>query len=142
MQPGITAGDFLQGFALGTRRALTGRGRPVVSITLPSLDARQLGGLIALYERAVGFYASLIDVNAYHQPGVEAGKKAAGEILELSKRVRSVLTPEPQAVSPLARRLDADPVELWIILERLVATGRARREGAPSPWPVSKRLIR
>ena len=35
--------------------------------------------LIALFERAVGFYASLINVNAYHQPGVEAGKKAAGD---------------------------------------------------------------
>jgi glucose-6-phosphate isomerase len=31
--------------------------------------------LIALYERAVGPYASLVGINAYHQPGVEAGKK-------------------------------------------------------------------
>lgn len=31
--------------------------------------------LIALFERAVSFYASLVNINAYHQPGVEAGKK-------------------------------------------------------------------
>jgi glucose-6-phosphate isomerase len=33
--------------------------------------------VIALYERAVGLYAELVDINAYHQPGVEAGKLAA-----------------------------------------------------------------
>ena len=42
-----------------------------------------MGGLIALYERAVGFYATLINVNAYHQPGVEAGKKAAGTVIDV-----------------------------------------------------------
>ena len=47
--------------------------------------------LIALYERAVGLYASLVDVNAYHQPGVEAGKKAAVGILELQKSVINFL---------------------------------------------------
>jgi len=31
-----------------------------------------------IFERAVSFYASLVNINAYHQPGVEAGKKAAG----------------------------------------------------------------
>jgi glucose-6-phosphate isomerase len=43
-----------------------------------NLLTRQIvGALIALFERAVGFYASLVGINAYHQPGVEAGKKAA-----------------------------------------------------------------
>jgi glucose-6-phosphate isomerase len=41
--------------------------------------------LIALYERAVGLYASLVDVNAYHQPGVEAGKRAAAEVLAVQR---------------------------------------------------------
>jgi glucose-6-phosphate isomerase len=39
--------------------------------------------MIALYERAVGFYASLVNINAYHQPGVEAGKKMAGAVISL-----------------------------------------------------------
>lgn len=78
---GVTAGDFLQGFLRGTRDALTGNGRESITVSLDKLDARGMGALIALFERAVSFYASLIDVNAYHQPGVEAGKKAAGEFL-------------------------------------------------------------
>jgi glucose-6-phosphate isomerase len=132
VRPETSAGDFLHGFTLGTRRALTSQGRPVLTITLPTLDARQLGGLIALFERAVGFYASLIDVNAYHQPGVEAGKHAANEVLDLSRRARHSLTDQPQTLPALAKHLDADPLELWLVLERLVSTQRARRDGAPS----------
>ena len=49
------------------------------------MNAFNVGALIALYERAVGFYASLVNINAYHQPGVEAGKKAATRVLELQK---------------------------------------------------------
>ena len=82
VEPGITAGDYLFGLLRGTREALTEAGRPSMTLTLDKLDAASLGALIALFERAVGLYAELIDVNAYHQPGVEAGKKAAGEILE------------------------------------------------------------
>jgi glucose-6-phosphate isomerase len=40
-----------------------------------------------LYERTVGLYASLVGVNAYDQPGVEAGKKAAAAVLDLKRRV-------------------------------------------------------
>ena len=47
--------------------------------------------LIALYERAVGFYASLVGINAYHQPGVEAGKKAAGAVLALQQKILKLL---------------------------------------------------
>jgi glucose-6-phosphate isomerase len=51
--------------------------------------------LIALYERAVGLYASLLNINAYHQPGVEAGKKAAGQVLSLQKTVLSFFAASP-----------------------------------------------
>ena len=40
-------------------------------MSIPEVNAFQVGALIALYERAVGFYGSLVNVNAYHQPGVE-----------------------------------------------------------------------
>ena len=33
------------------------------------MTPRSVGALIALYERAVGLYASLVNINAYHQPG-------------------------------------------------------------------------
>jgi glucose-6-phosphate isomerase len=78
----VTSGDYLAGFLQGTRQALYDNGRESMTITVQRIDARTVGVLIALYERAVGLYASLVNINAYHQPGVEAGKKAAGAVLE------------------------------------------------------------
>jgi glucose-6-phosphate isomerase len=87
----VTSGDFLTGFMLGTRQALYDNGRKSLTITVTDVSARSIGMLIALYERAVGLYASLINVNAYHQPGVEAGKKAAASILDLQRGLLAVL---------------------------------------------------
>ncbi|MDB4965107.1 MAG: glucose-6-phosphate isomerase [Myxococcales bacterium] len=87
-----TAGDFLEGFFLGTRRALYENDRESITLTIDRVDARAVGVLIALYERAVGYYASLVGINAYHQPGVEAGKKAATAVLELQKQILELLT--------------------------------------------------
>lgn len=92
VEEGITSGDYLAGFLHGTREALTERGRGSILLTVEELTPLTLGALIALYERAVGLYAGLINVNAYHQPGVEAGKKAAGRILDLSRRVMEELS--------------------------------------------------
>ena len=58
----------------------------------PEVTPATVGALIALYERAVGFYASLVGINAYHQPGVEAGKKAAGDVIALQEKVVSYLS--------------------------------------------------
>ena len=55
------------------------------------MNARTVGAAIALYERAVGFYGSLVNINAYHQPGVEAGKKAAAGVLAVQTQVVKVL---------------------------------------------------
>ena len=92
VEPGATSGDFLAGFLQGTRQALAGNGRETMTITVDRLDAPSVGVLIALYERAVGLYASLVGINAYHQPGVEAGKKAAGAVLALQGKVSAHLT--------------------------------------------------
>ncbi|MDZ4163792.1 MAG: glucose-6-phosphate isomerase [Smithellaceae bacterium] len=94
VESGITSGDYLQGFFLGTREALTEGGRESITITIERLDAFSLGVLVALYERAVGLYASLVNINAYHQPGVEAGKKAAGEVIRLQGQVMNLLREE------------------------------------------------
>jgi glucose-6-phosphate isomerase len=87
VEQGVTSGDYLSGFLQGTRRALWENGRESITITVEKLDPTTVGALIALFERAVGLYASLVNINAYHQPGVEAGKKAAGELLKLQKEV-------------------------------------------------------
>ena len=87
VEPNVTSGDYLQGFYLGTRQALFEKGRESITITVQKVSPFTIGLLIALFERTVGLYASLINVNAYHQPGVEAGKKAATVVLELQKKV-------------------------------------------------------
>jgi glucose-6-phosphate isomerase len=78
-----TSGDYLQAFLLGTREALTTKGRESITITVKEITAYSLGVLIALYERAVSIYASLVRINAYNQPAVEMGKKAAGDAIQL-----------------------------------------------------------
>jgi len=89
-----TSGDYLNAFLQGTRRALSERDRESITLTIEKIDPRSVGALIALYERAVGFYASLVNVNAYHQPGVEAGKKAAGLVIELQTKALAFLKKE------------------------------------------------
>jgi glucose-6-phosphate isomerase len=84
---GATSGDFLSGFLLGTRKALKENGRASMTITVDEVTPFAVGMLIALFERAVGFYAAFVGINAYHQPGVEAGKKAATKVLEIQQAV-------------------------------------------------------
>ena len=83
VEPGVTSGDYLHGFFQGTRTALAENGRASLTLTLEQVDAFRVGALIALFERAVGLYAFLVGINAYHQPGVEAGKVAAGAVIDL-----------------------------------------------------------
>ncbi len=91
VEPGATSGDFLNGFFLGTRTALYENGRQSITLTVRDASPFTVGMLIALFERAVGLYATLVNINAYHQPGVEAGKKAAASVLSLQQKAVSHL---------------------------------------------------
>jgi glucose-6-phosphate isomerase len=91
VEPNTTSGDYLHGFFLGTRQALYEKERESITVTIENVSAFSVGVLIALFERAVGLYAFLINVNAYHQPGVEAGKKAATAIIEMELKILDVL---------------------------------------------------
>ena len=91
VDPDITSGDYLHGFLLGTRDALTENDRQSITLTIREVSPYLVGGLIALFERAVGLYASLVNINAYHQPGVEAGKKAAEAVISLQRKVLQYL---------------------------------------------------
>jgi len=126
VEEGVTAGDFLHGFLLGTRRALYENGRGSITLTVDEVDPFSVGMLIALYERAVGLYAFLVNVNAYHQPGVEAGKKAAASVLDLQARLLAELGNRGEAggtCEELASGLGSpDEVEtVFRILEHLAA---------------------
>jgi len=125
----VTSGDYLQGFWFGTRQALYEKGHGSITLTLDRLDARTLGAMIALYERAVGYYAELVRINAYHQPGVEAGKKAAQSVLDLQQRAIAHLqahSDETFTAESLADALGApEQVEaLSHMLDHLVANKR------------------
>jgi glucose-6-phosphate isomerase len=85
------------------------------------VTAFSVGALIALYERAVGFYASLVNINAYNQPGVEAGKRAATELLQLQTKVRATLNRNPRTADDVARLLGADPESVYHVLLHLQA---------------------
>jgi glucose-6-phosphate isomerase len=142
VEPRVTAGDYLHGFLLGTRTALSENDRESMTISIPRVEARTVGGMIALFERAVGLYASLIGINAYNQPGVEAGKKAAASILALQGKVLASLSAKPQTAEQVASALQTpDAVEsIFMILEHLAANGRARiaQTGNPSQMTFGK----
>ncbi len=141
VEEGARAGDFLLGFLLGTRRALTESGRFVQTIFLPRVDARTMGALIALFERTVGLYASMININAYHQPGVEAGKRAAGRVLDLQRALVEELSAKAGSWATAdawagACGQDELAVEALWVLEHLAANRRAgvvRRGAAGDP---------
>ena len=125
LERGHTSGDYLHGFLLGTREALYECGRRSITLSLERIDAFRLGALIALFERAVSFYASLVGINAYHQPGVEAGKQAAAEVLELQRLLLRHLPQEKEGctVEDLAKSMEKEEeIEtIFQLLERLCA---------------------
>jgi len=121
VEDGVTSGDYLQGFLRGTRAALYEGERDSITLSIPEVDAFHVGALIALYERAVGFYGSLVHVNAYYQPGVEAGKKAATRILQLQPKVLAQLSASGTTAEAIAHAIDADPEDVYHVLRHLAA---------------------
>lgn len=81
VEPHLTSGNYLNAFQDGTTRALTEVGRLSMRLTLDRIEESTVASLVALFERAVGYYGAMIGINAYHQPGVEAGKRAAEQYL-------------------------------------------------------------
>lgn len=125
---GVTSGDYLSGFLQGTRQALSDNQRDSLTVTIPAVTPKAVGALIALYERAVGLYASIVNVNAYNQPGVEAGKKAAAVILKLQSDVVNCLRSQsaPITLAELATQV-GEPAQveaIYKILRHLQANDR------------------
>src|SRR5437773_1900870 len=140
VEDGVTSGDYLQGFLRGTRSALYESGRESLTVSISEVSAFNLGALIALYERAVGFYGSLANINAYDQPGVEAGKKAATRLLQLQKQVSEKLaTDRGQTAEEIARSIDADPEEVFHVLRHL-ATNNPQIKLEPAEEPADDRF--
>jgi glucose-6-phosphate isomerase len=143
-EPGITTGDYLSGFLLGTRDALYEKGRQSITLTVDEVSAFSVGVLIALFERAVGLSATMVNINAYHQPGVQAGKLAAGDVLKLQQKVVAYLSgyaAGSKGAKPTAESIAAavgSPAEaetVFKICERMSRNpGRGiKRKGGGSP---------
>ena len=77
---------------------------------------------------AAGGFPVLVDINAYHQPGVEAGKKAAAIALEMSTALRGLIAEDGQTVDALSKALNAPSLDVYFLLQRLQATGRVRQD--------------
>lgn len=116
VENGSTAQDYLDGFLIGTRKALYDANRPSITITIPKVSETTIGALIALFERAVGLYAHVIGINAYDQPGVEAGKKAAENVLEVQRKILAQKERDPRKLASL---LNADEDLVFLLLERI-----------------------
>jgi glucose-6-phosphate isomerase len=130
LSPAIEAArHYLQGFLLGTRRALEERERPSLLLTMPRIDPHNLGALLALSERVVSLYSDLIGVNGYDQPGVEAGKTAAQEIIALRAKLHQRLRQGAATLVELAETTGEDKTDIFYIIERDVANGALSRSG-------------
>ncbi len=133
VEEGITSGDFLQGFLRGTRKALYESGRKSITISIEEVTPYTLGLLIGLFERAVSYYASLVNINAYHQPGVEAGKKAATSFLALLTKVKQSLSDQAQTAQTLAGNLEVDVEDVYHCLTHLASNGAANVQHGATP---------
>jgi glucose-6-phosphate isomerase len=144
VEPDVTAGDYLSGFLLGTRQALYENGRDSITLTIDEVRPATIGMLIALYERAVGLYAELININAYHQPGVEAGKKAAAVVLDLQSRILEAIRqkPAPRRAETLAAEIGApEQVEtIYHICRHLAANAGRGITVTEGPTPDQTRF--
>ena len=68
-------GEMLGLEAMSTAAALIKANRPVIGISVPSVDAFRLGGLIFLFEYSTAIAGIAQGIDPFDQPGVEQGKR-------------------------------------------------------------------
>ncbi len=73
---GHTEEELINYEQLATEYALTKNKRPNLTISLPRVDAFNLGMLYQMFEMQIAILGELFNINAFDQPGVEEGKKA------------------------------------------------------------------
>jgi len=78
---GHTLGELIDVERRATAGAFAKRGRPNLTITLDTVDAWHVGGLIMLLQIATAYAGSLYGIDAFNQPGVELGKQFAYALL-------------------------------------------------------------
>ncbi|MCD6415471.1 MAG: glucose-6-phosphate isomerase [Planctomycetes bacterium] len=67
--------ELFQAELSATRRALTDKSRPNLTLRIPEVSPWTLGEMFMFFEYAVAYSGSLYGVNTFDQPGVELGKQ-------------------------------------------------------------------
>lgn len=93
--------EVLRAEKLGTETALTANRRPNLTFSLKEISPETLGGLLLTLEWAVVYFARFAGVNPFDQPGVEAGKRAAFQLLGKPGVTRDT---QKLSLTPLTRR--------------------------------------
>ncbi len=79
--PGRSFTDILHAERKGVAEALAEDGRRSATFAVPSISPESVGALLQCLMQAAAFMGELLQVNAFDQPGVEAGKREARKIL-------------------------------------------------------------
>ncbi len=74
---GKTMNQLIDAERLGTEAALTAAKRPNITLSLPAINEHTIGQTLYMYQVQTAFAGQLYNINAFDQPGVEAGKIAA-----------------------------------------------------------------
>ena len=77
----IDLAQLLQCQLAGTLQAMDDQQLPYVLLTVPRLDAQQLGKLIVFFELLTVCVGAGLGVNPFDQPGVERAKRYASQLL-------------------------------------------------------------
>jgi len=85
-------GRQLLAFVKGTEDALLQNGRPFMTSTFDQCDMFNIGMMVALEERIVTFIGAFRNINAYDQPGVQDGKKAASAMNAVSLKIENFVS--------------------------------------------------
>lgn len=78
---GKRLGELLRAELRGTELALRDSGRPCTLLQMEKVAAGPLGELLMLFEESIAYAGALFAVDAFDQPGVEAGKRAAWALM-------------------------------------------------------------
>ena len=101
---GHTLAELMAAECAGTQVALEQGGRPFEVVTVPEVNAHVLGQLFMWAELAIAYGGELLGIDAFDQPGVEAGKRAAYALMgragfeELKAELEKRAAPSPRHV--------------------------------------------
>ncbi|KAL0489983.1 glucose-6-phosphate isomerase [Acrasis kona] len=84
-------GRQLLAFVKGTEDALLQNGKPYMTCTFETCNMFNIGMMVALEERIVTFLGAFRNINAYDQPGVQDGKKAATNMNKVSLNIENFI---------------------------------------------------